>query len=269
MKNLLLILAILLFAMISFAQDAKKDDWFRVQSDDGEFSIEVPANYGYFYDKDGTTVGDYSQNYLLNEMSVFNSYTEHTLISFESYKANQKALEVIETDDESLAKWQKDSVEWTESQKDGYKIKQLIVKNDKQYTVRQYFFSKTRIFALVASSRLGETKAMKQFFDSLIFKPNVVVDRIKGAIIFSVLKATPIEYRSIQKKENNDIKPKKISLNLQTDPTVKPFLLISQPKASYTDDARKNGEQGIVQIRLELSEFGQITKISQVKSLRF
>src|SRR5215211_1579537 len=77
----------------TFAQD--KPEWIRAVSDNGEFSVEVPAEYGFFADKNGFTVPASSNTYELREMRMFNAYTEKTLISFESYKANKAALEAL------------------------------------------------------------------------------------------------------------------------------------------------------------------------------
>lgn len=43
MKNISSIIFVLLLVSASFPQKVKKDDWIRVQSDDGEFSVEIPA----------------------------------------------------------------------------------------------------------------------------------------------------------------------------------------------------------------------------------
>jgi Gram-negative bacterial TonB protein C-terminal len=269
MKKIYLLLAIVLFATISFAQDAKKDDWIRIQSDDGEFSIEVPAKYGYFYDKDGVSVGDFNERYSLNEMSVFNSYTEHTLLSFESYRANPKALEILEHQNENPANSKTSSVEWTEAQGKDYKIRQLIFKDEKQFTVKRYFSSKNYIYLLVASSRSSATPVMKRFLDSLIFKPNPseTPKNLKSER-FTTLKSTKIEYEAKPKKQKKE-KTILLSKPVESNPSVKPLVIISQERASYNQEALKNNEQGIVSLRLEFSEFGQITKISEIKTLDY
>ncbi len=276
MKKIYLLLAIILFATISFAQDVKKDDWFRVTSDDGEFSIEVPAKYGYFYDKDGTMISDGNNSYALNEMSVFNAYTEHTLVSFEQYKASLRVLEILEEGSESSAKKQKATEGLSEIKKDGYKLKQLISKTDKHYTVRQYFYSKNYIYVLTASSREGETAAMKRFFNSLVFKPDLDRKILSGDSKFPNLKLTPIKYESKTEKpaKKEKTKPNEPNPLLSVKPTepdsnIKPFLIISQPRASYTNTARQKNEQGAVRLKVVFSESGQITEIIAIETLQF
>jgi hypothetical protein len=268
MKKLNILLAIVLFAAFSFAQEVKKDDWIRVQSDDGEFSIEVPAKYGYFFDKDGTLAGDRGGSYVMNEMCVFNSYTEHTLLSFESYKAGQKALEALEGNDDDAEKYKKSEVKWYESKKDGINFRMLIAKNDKYIVAKRYYYSKNYIYILIVASRLGETQVMKRFFDSIVFNPiDEKVKKLKNER-FSSLKATVVEYVGKPKKIEKEMSTS-ITNPIQSDPTVSPFIVISQPRASYTDEARKNNEQGVISYRIEFSEYGQITKVSELKTLRY
>jgi hypothetical protein len=267
MKNLRVILAIVLFATFSFAQDVKKDDWIRVQSDDGEFSIEVPAKYGYFYDKDGTSIGDSSGSYGIYEMSVLNSYKEHTLISFESYRASKDALKAIQRSNENGMSWQKLSFSSSEIKLDNFKIKQLISKNDKQYTVRRYFYSKKYIYVLTASSRLGETPVMKRFFESLSFKPDANTKLISNETRFSGLKATQIDYEENVEKQNKDDKRSTSTLAAESDPTVKPLIILNMPLATFTDSARDASINGEIRLKVTFSEFGQITKIVVLKHL--
>ncbi len=82
-----------------FAQTNQSSEWIRVRSDDGEFSVEVPADYKFIVDKTGFQVNDTYNNYQLEEVKMFNSYREKTLIAFESYKAGKKALDAIRESD--------------------------------------------------------------------------------------------------------------------------------------------------------------------------
>jgi Gram-negative bacterial TonB protein C-terminal len=270
MKKNYILLAIFLFATFSFAQEAKKDDWIRVQSDDGEFSIEVPAKYGYFFDKEGTMISDGGGNrYGLSEMNVLNVYFEHTLLSFETYEAENRCLDLIEDANETSAKWQKATDKKSEIKEIGYKIKQHVSKNDTQYTVRRYFRSKKYIYILTASSRSGETAIMKRFFDSLVFKPDVDSKIRSGDSRFPDMKVTPIIYEEkFETSEKNDKPP--VSAKLSTpDPTLKNLLIVSQPSASFTNTARQNNEQGVVRIKVTFSASGQITHITGLQTLRF
>jgi hypothetical protein len=276
MKNLLFLFAISLFATISFAQTDKKDDWIRVQSDAGEFSIEVPAKYGYFYDKQGTLISNGKNNYALSEMSVLNAYTEHTSINFECYKSDEAALDYIKESAEYSAKQKKESEGFSETKKDGYKISTLTVKNNKYYSVGQYFAAKNQMCILTASSRSGETPAMKHFLDSLMFKSASDKQNPLSAQKFSTLKITQIQYLSEpekkskkEKKEAAEPNPLLPVASAADDSSANSFLIISQPRPSYTDTARMNNEQGAVRFKMTFTETGQINKIVALKTLRF
>jgi TonB family protein len=290
MKKTVSLLIVLLLAAFSFAQDVKKDDWIRVQSDDGEFSIEVPAKYGYFYDKEGMKVGGSDGIVQISKIHILNAYVGHTLLSFERYKVgkvnttfaknkynfndykktpSQIASEMMEDENAHFTVSQSVLTAWTTIAKKDYKISRSISKNDTQYTVRQYFYSKKYIYVLTAASREGKTKTMRHFLNSLIFNPDVKSKRIKHAKRFSALEQTKVEISEDIETPNPDIKPKTSTAAKQTDSTIKPFLIISQPRASYTDDAKINNEQGAVRLKSTVSESGQITKIVVRKALKY
>ena len=100
MKKITLIFASLIFAIsflsfTIFAQETQTSEWIRVHSDDGEFSIEVPAKHDYFYDKDGFLTSHNRNSYNLQEMNMLNAYHENTLLSFERYKVKKGGLEAL------------------------------------------------------------------------------------------------------------------------------------------------------------------------------
>ncbi len=84
-----LIWIFLIFLSFVSAQESQSADWFRVQSDDGEFSVEVPVNYDFYLDNDGFLVSDNSKSYRLSKMKMLNAYHEKTLLSFEVYETNR------------------------------------------------------------------------------------------------------------------------------------------------------------------------------------
>lgn len=261
MKKLHILLAIVLFTAFSFAQDNKKDDWIRVQSDDGEFSIEVPAKYGYFYNK-------YDNAYSLDEMSVLNAYTEHTLLSFESYKRPFNMLSTItrikniKNVDDVILREQQFYPHTSEIKKDGYKIEQLVYVKDNLYTVRQYFYTQNFLYVITASSRMGETLAIKRFLESVIVKPVAKSNSISNKTRFPDLKATPIEFEEdTEKKQKKDTK-----VLTQPDTSVKPLLIISKPTAfTLATEVKQNHS---IQLKVDFSEIGQITKIVILKKLK-
>lgn len=251
---------ILIFTLIfSFEIQAQKSKWIRVQSNNGEFSIEVPAEYNFFYDKNGFVVSDYLSRFEVKEMNMLNAYPEKTLVSFESYKANKKALDTMRKQDSKNGKS-------SEFKHENYSLKQVVIKTDKSYTVRQYFSSKNYIYVLTASSHEGETQIMKRFLDSLVFNPNST-EKNPNAIQFANLKVTipeldpnPPPIKAADKSSGPKPKPPK-------DENALPIVILIKHSPSFTDAARSTGEDGLIRLRITFSADGSITKVALLKTL--
>jgi Gram-negative bacterial TonB protein C-terminal len=252
----------LIFTLIfSFAAQAQNSEWIRTYSDNGEFSIEVPAEYGFFADKDGFSVSAYFDTFYLREMNMLNAYQEKTLLSFETYKANNAALEAIREKESRGGKI-------SDGKKSGYKYKQVVMETADSYAVKRYFSSKNYIYILTAATRKGETAAMKRFFDSVRFQPGGRVASSSEDVAFAALKASPIEIDSAPDKvPPTDTKP-----NLPTptvaDESVSKLVIVSKPLASYSEAARSKLEQGIIRMRITFSKDGPISKLALLQTLQ-
>jgi TonB family protein len=271
MIYLLTFLALYLFPQIQIiSQEQKKDvatstksaEWIRVQSDNGEFSIEVPEKYDYFFDKDGFWTAYRQNNYKLEDMSLLNSYHDQNLLSFEVYEAKKAALSALVEDDKRTG-------EYSEFDRNGTKIKQVIYKTDKSYTIRQYFNSKKFIYILTAASRKEETSAMKRFFDSVIFMPDTKETPNSAIVSFSKLKITPIELDTKQDKQDQTINQTSGADTTAKSPdeNSKKLIVVSRPRAAYVDSARMKHVQGRIAFRIYFSANGHISKIDVLKSL--
>lgn len=268
MKKIRLIIAVLFYTFLFLptltdAQENQSAEWIRVQSDDGEFSIEVPAKYSFVVDKDGFSVADKSNNYALKEVRMLNAYREKTLFAFESYKAGKNALD-------SFIEQDKRNGKLSQIERGDLRVKQILLKTDKFYAVRQYFNSKNNIYILTAASRNGETPAMKRFFDSMIFKPSnsdkTANNSVSAAISFSALKISQIEFDEKPEPFKFDAsKPQKPN----TDENALPLQILFKPRPSYTDAARMSSERGTIQMRVTFSEDGFISKVGFLKTLKY
>jgi TonB family protein len=240
-------------------KDSQKAEWIRVASDNGEFSVEIPAEYGFFADKDGFSASASYDTYALREMRMVNAYAEKTLISFESYKTNKGAIE-------ALSRMEVRNGKVSEIKTGDVKIKQIVLQTPASYAVKKYFSSKNHIYVLTAASRTGETAAMKRFFDSLVFNTDAKApDPAMKAVAFSALKGTPIDIDSAP-----DQPLPKSGTVIPPTPDEKDdvkLVIVSKPLASYTDAARRNSEKGIVRLRVTFSKDGRISKISTMQTL--
>lgn len=262
MKKLYKISLLFLCSLIfSLAAEAQNTEWIRVQSDNGEFSIEAPAEYGFFYDQDGFSISDSGNDYFLREMRMLNAYHEQTLLSIEIYKAGKNALNTIRERDNRSGKF-------FDLKVDDYKIKQVVYETKDSYAVKKYFNSKNHIYILTAASRKGETPAMKRFFDSMIFNPNgkITQPATTAAVLFSNLRQTPVEIVTKPEKPADDKSTKMDPL--ENDADISKLIIISKPLASYTNAARAELEQGRVRMRVTFAKEGRISKLLLLQTLQ-
>jgi len=260
--SLLVLLAVSCFATLG--QTPAADGWMRVQSNDGEFSVEVPAKHRVFYNPDGFQISKNSNDVLLKNMWMLSAVTEGTLISFEVYDADKRAMDAL-YDYDAFAKHGR---KVSESKGPGVKIKQIVNRNDKYYSIRQFFSTKKHVYVLTTANRTGEVPPMRRFLDSVrITDTDSSTATDKNATRFSQLNATDIEVEFLEagavptRKAVSDPKP------VPPDPTVKPFVLIRGVRPSYVDAARASGTQGKVQLKLRLADDGFIPKLTVTRSL--
>ncbi|MCA1624562.1 MAG: energy transducer TonB [Acidobacteria bacterium] len=272
MKNkfILTLFGIVLFSTLINAQN-QTADWIRVQSDNGEFSIEVPAEYGFFADKDGFSVSFNSGTYFLQQMKMLNAFREKTLISVESYRANKSALDIIRERDN----FRKEG-ESSEIKRGDFRIKQIVMRNNGVYSVRQYFNSKNYVYILTAASRNSETPTLRRFLDSLIFKftdsktnqATPSEPQVKTVLI-SALKLTAIEIdTNLKPLPKPDNSAKDLAVPTTKVENSQPVVILYKPPPSFTEAARMTREQGVIRLRLDFSRDGYISKIAILNSLK-
>lgn len=274
----ILIAALLLFGQNSaFAQETEKkqaERWIRVQSDNGEFSVEVPDNSDYLFDAEGFD-GQYNNDIIrLKNMSLLNAFTEKTLLSFEVYEGDADALSGDVAADKKAGAY-------SEINFGGAPIKQIITKTAEFYSVRWYFNSKKHVYIMTAATRTGETPAMKRFLNSLVFKPDSTAPAAKIPT-FARLKKSKVEIALAPKKtekkpenaktnSNNSTPkpvgtPKPAAASLEKT-TVKPLVIVSKLRSAYTESARLNKVTGRVVLSVNFAPNGGVRRISVVDSL--
>lgn len=260
---------ILFFSAIASAQENQLAKWIRAQNDNGEFSVEVPAEYDFYRDKDGFLVSDYSKSYQLTEMRILNAFREKTLLSFEVYETNRsKDVADIFIDREEK------NGEKSEIKLGELKIKQILIQKDGLYAVRRFLTSKTHLYVLTAASRNGETAVIKRFLDSVAFKTmdtksaqDQMNETKTASVLFSALKVSQLEIDQNPEPFKKSIaKKSKPSTPIKDENSV-PLSIIVKPNPSYTDAAHQSGETGVVRIRMTFSKNGSVTKIGFLSTL--
>lgn len=244
--------------------------WIRVQSDNGEFSVEIPDEYSHFYDKEGFHISSGSNEATLKEMRVVNSYREGTLLSFEAYKVKHPriALEMTLESEKSLGKFEKLS-------RNGFVVHQVAVKNEKYYMVRQYFVSDDYFYVLTAGAHEKETEAIKRFFRSVRYPEKNKLEKLPEpgvlTIPFLELKKTPIMLGTKNAVSGRKTKepPKKDNIVPPVKPAIPKFVIIAKPRAYYTTPARMNAEEGSIQLRMTFAPTGGFLQVDVVARLEY
>ena len=238
------------------------NNWIRVQSDNGEFSIEVPAKYKFYRNQDGFFDSKDSTSFHLKNMNMLNAYESGTLLSLETYEAGRGALSAIYEGDLSNNK----DAKKTELKRNEYKLKQFVSNSEKSYVIRQYFNSKKYIYVLTAASRTGETEQMRRFLDSLVFTLDTTIDLTAKT---TKLRDLPITEPQIEMKLDSPAAkpPGNKPVDQPKDDSILPLTILNKPRAAYVDAARQKRVVGAVRVRLTFAEDGYVSNIVVLKTL--
>ena len=284
MKKIFGLLFLLAFFCVSaFTQDVKNasnqtDEWIRLSFDNGEFSIEMPSNFVYFYDKNGFRlthrVGFSSQTYQYEQMRMFNASADKTVMRVEIYEVDspKKYLEELVEDQKPR---NSETSETSESMA-GFKVKQLEQQTVEDFRnkkdvkishITKFIASKNYIYVLTAANRGAKTEAFNRFFSSLSLNSAQTnsADAAKIVDISSLIPVT-IEQMGEVIEPDKDRKPSAVP-NQPIEKIEKPILFLLKPKVSYTETARRAGDKGIIRLRLKFSENGGISKIGVLSNL--
>ena len=243
------------------AQSGTNDEWVRVQSDNGEFSIEVPNSFSYFFDAEGFIVGSNSRDFQVRQMRLCNAYLDETLVSFEIYKADSETMrELLDGTLDKDSKTRKAKFRDIE-------VREVIRNNDKSapaarfYSVSRYFRSKEFVYILTGLSRTAATPVMTRFFNSLTFNPGKD-SPLAGVRRLSELPISPVDVVTVDPQAAAVPMPP-----APPNPTYRAAVVAIKPRASYVALARDNNVNGQVRLLLDLNINGYIPRVEVASSL--
>ncbi len=262
-------LSFIFVSILSFAAQAQNADWVRVQSDNGEFSIEMPKNPTYFFDKDGFSYSTLSfENSNLNyaDVQMLNAADGKTVMSIEIYKvaSPQKGIDVLLKIQSSKASKIKDLP------KDfaGKQIeKSTIESNQKNIEisfVSKLIASKTHIYIVTVANRGAKTAAFERFLSSM--KLGVNQPEAAKIATFKALLIEDIGFDAVSQakppitQSNQNVPPDKSQDSAS-------ILILTKPFAGYTDAARNNLTSGVIRLRVTFEKTGRISKIGIISGL--
>jgi len=262
MRKAALLLIFLLLVVNVFAQ---KSGWDKLQTDDGELAMLMPAGcYSNFYDHNGITVyePDGRTVYQLTEMRLISCYRDGALLNVEIYetawaKAAAKVLrEKLQINGDQL-----------KLGKDFYAVGQVEEKAD--YTLeRRLVASDRRVYLITAATRRAPNETMRTFLDSVQFADDYsAAEMDKNSVLISSLENRVPEVVSEKDAADADKKTLVGDVPTEDDKTLKKIIVLSRPAPSYTSAARKNRTTGRLVLRLTFGTEGRITRLQVVRDL--
>lgn len=253
---------------VAYTQDnsasvAEADSWNRIVSNDGRFSVEIPAKHRMYFNANGFQVSiDYS-SYNLTNLYFISSFVDNTLINLEVYEGGKYAYESILRSDKQI--WGTRTEPDFEFGK--VKLKRFIKKTEDYFAVTELFNSHGQIYILTAASRNGETSVMKRFLASVKYNSENLVTQSSDMTRISDLKSTEIQIEI--KLEDEEIgKPPKQMFDQPTDDTsIQKLIILRKPRAHFAQSARIKNTSGAIRLRVTLAEDGFVQKIVVSKTL--
>lgn len=264
-RELATLFVIVMASGLALGQVPSGDRWIRVQSDDGVLSVEVPsttvvfANEGGFFESEVGT----SNSYHLKDMKMLSGYFDGTSVILESYDASKGALDTIYGNET------RGSAEKSVIKKQGYNIRQALIKTDRAAMLRQFFTAGDRIYILTTASRGGISQQMQHFLNSVELSTEKKPVPNPNVSTFAKLPKTEpvVEVRlDGNAGKQNPVAPP-ITSSVNDDPTLKRYEVLYHPRAAYVDSARKRNVTGSIIVKITLGPQGYVSRIVVVKTL--
>jgi Gram-negative bacterial TonB protein C-terminal len=262
MQKLLFIIAILcLFATFAVAQD-DKEVWQTYLPDNEEFSVEVPTSVDAVISISDKSKKIYSTGFQAyingNYFFVFSANEEKDLES-DIVKGFASDFMPVKTNIEI----------------DNLTGKQMKFADDEGYFHQVIFIkSKHRAYIFHAVNRKENDSSVLRFFNSLKFFENkqdeIIVRQSDGELKQKTNITDIIRPNSGSGKSGNDTQtPIQISKPLPTNPIPNPFKILKQPRANYTNIARKYNINGVVRLKATFLANGTMKTVTPIKTLPF
>lgn len=261
---------ILCFVVISsgvFAQEEKTissenltAEWHKLKSENGEFLIEIPAGYSYFYNQEGFVASQDSNSYPLKEMQLINCYRDRTLMSVEIYRTPDQKEAINAALDFHNVKTRSGKLTIT-----GFVGKEFNIQNNDWTRTTKYVASKTHLYIITAATREPDNPTYQRFLSSVKFGENT--DSAVQTILISSLKSTEPEVSFDKPGDNKAGATTPPAAPPMPESDVTKFAVVGTPRVSYTDAARQSGTTGIIRMRLTFSPAGRVGKITILQEL--
>jgi hypothetical protein len=275
-KILSLLILILAFAFVTaFAQKTNEAvEWVRVQNETGEFSIEMPSNFIYFYDKEGFNYDVSNKTYSFQEMRMLNAASEKTVMRVEIYKVSSPKKHLNELLERDRLQGSK-----SEESRDGFTIKQVSqnkFNNARNKTeveinfVSRFIASKTHLYVVTVANRGAQSAVAARFLNSIRLNQAQAASSDTTKIV-NLSSLTPLTIAQIGENEENAKKQPQTTQPVKpvdkTEKSGNPLLVLAKPIAGYTEAARMSMTNGTISLRVTFAKDGSIPKIAVISGL--
>lgn len=268
MKQFITILLLFLFSYSIFAQNTQTNDWIRVQSDNGEFSIEIPSNFTYFFDKDGFDYSVSDQSFVFSQMQMLNASVEKTVMSVEVYKVPSpknymnRLLEGQKFNNSTKRDYKQEEFNIKEFEQKKFKTDSddLVISH-----ITRFITSKTHLYIVTVANHGAKSTSFERFLSSI----QLGLNQSSPSNIVKFSSRKPITINDIFTDGTKNPVPKPNSppnsQNNVKDST--PFIILTKPFAAYTQQARNNRTSGKMRIRITFEKNGGISNIEFLEGL--
>ena len=259
------------FVSVTNGQNAENRTWIRLESDSKDFSVAVPPNYQVFSDKKGfkraklvskkiTSKGDFRQYKYRNIRFITASLNGATfsIIKYET-DGGKDAIDLF-------AGIYSGTGEIHQLPLNGFEGKSFSKSSEKSYWYQMVMGQKDAIYHIFGAAKDTNNETLRYFLSSLSLNQRQVVfleNPLNGKIsektkLISALADTPFLVET-ENEESSQRKPD------GPKPDDSDSLYITyKPTPTYTEEARRNGTNGTVRIRVTFESDGSIGKLSIV-----
>jgi len=187
-KLLLLFLFVTFSALLGAAQEIKSAEWQRLKSTNGEFSLEMPKDLVYFYDKDGFNISppqkhvDLPGNLQISSiqyasMQLFNASAGKTVMSLEVYRTGVPKIALRGLSDREYSGNKSIELKRSKIDSPGYEGRQIEITKIKRQNpdrefeishITRYIATKTNLYVISVSNRGTQSAESLRFFVIII-----------------------------------------------------------------------------------------------------
>lgn len=249
-------------AVRAFPSGTQAADWLRVRGEGGNYAFDIPPEHRVFYNESGFSVTEGSGDHALTKVYILSSYVDGVLISAEIFEGGPSAFGALYAQDAFAKQGRKvRDVKVGEA-----KGKEVENRTTEYHSLRWFVRNKSQIFVLTAASRTADMPVMRRFLDSFMVGES---GSIPAERTTAINKLDPTEVAiEFDTDAPLSTKPKAAPTPAQApEPDVKPAVLVRMTHASFVAQARENGVDGIVRLKLLVDKDGFIPKITVSRGL--